>query len=128
MRPLGMSLPLLGQIDLRPSTSTSKLPTLLLPDLLLILGVGLGLMLILLLWVVFVRKRKAPRSSGRITYRTGVIEEGDAPKDDSGHGRHHHRRHRRQRRDHRERNPTLAETGGLPPLREDESHGPTPKS
>jgi hypothetical protein len=32
----------------------------------------------------------------------------------SSHG-HHHRRH--HRREHRQRNPTLAETGGLPPIR-----------
>lgn len=126
MRPLGMSLPLLGQIDLRPPSAASKLPTLLLPDILTILGIGLGLMVILLLWVIFVRKRKQPRSSNRITYRTGVIEEDSPLETDSGHHRHHHRRHRRRRRDHRERNPTLAETGGLPPPREDESHGPTP--
>lgn len=126
MRQLGIGLPLLAQIDLRPSTSTSKLPTLLLPDILTILGIGLGLMVVLLLWVVFVRKRKEPRSSGRTAYRTGVIEEGDAPEENSGHGRHHHRRHRRRRRDHRVRNPTLSETGGLPPVRDDESSGSTP--
>ena len=35
------------------------------------------------------------------------------------------RRQRRRRREHRPRNPTLAETGGLPPLRQD-NPPPTP--
>jgi hypothetical protein len=30
----------------------------------------------------------------------------------------HRRKWRRRRRDHRPRNPTLAETGGLPPIRQ----------
>lgn len=33
-------------------------------------------------------------------------------------------RRRRRRRDHRPRNPTLAETGGLPPVRKDPPPGP----
>lgn len=32
-----------------------------------------------------------------------------------------HRRQKRRRRDHHPRNPTLAETGGLPPLRQDDA-------
>jgi hypothetical protein len=32
---------------------------------------------------------------------------------------------RKRRRDHRPRNPTLSETGGLPPKRDDESESPT---
>ena len=35
-------------------------------------------------------------------------------------------RHRRRRREHRPRNPTLAETGGLPPIRADKPPGDSP--
>jgi predicted MFS family arabinose efflux permease len=41
------------------------------------------------------------------------------------HRRHHHRRHRRQ---HRPLNPTLAQTGGLPPTRKPENPPDQPKS
>lgn len=57
------------------------------------------------------------------------------------HRHHHHHHHsapnanaeparekgrRRRRREHRPRNPTLAETGGMPPVREEESSDPQP--
>lgn len=44
-------------------------------------------------------------------------------------GKHRHSRHKRRRRRHREerpRNPTLAETGGLPPVREAQNPGSSP--
>jgi hypothetical protein len=37
-----------------------------------------------------------------------------------------HRKWRRRRREHRPRNPTLSETGGLPPFRSEEPPSPTP--
>jgi hypothetical protein len=37
--------------------------------------------------------------------------------EDGADGAGHKRRRRRRRREHRPRNPTLAETGGLPPIR-----------
>ncbi|MBI3852132.1 MAG: hypothetical protein HY298_17885 [Verrucomicrobia bacterium] len=40
--------------------------------------------------------------------------------------RHRHRRRHRHRKEHRPRNPTLAETGGLPPIRP-EDQPPPPK-
>lgn len=47
-------------------------------------------------------------------------EESDDSEDGESHGK---RRRRRRRREHRPRNPTLSETGGLPPMRGD---GPPP--
>lgn len=43
---------------------------------------------------------------------------------DGGSGHHHHR-HRKRLRTHRPRNPTLAETGGLPPIRSDDGSRPS---
>jgi hypothetical protein len=40
--------------------------------------------------------------------------------------RHHRRQWRRRRREHRPRNPTLAERGGLPPLRQERPSEPLP--
>lgn len=51
----------------------------------------------------------------------------DTPEDagESGSGEvRHRRRRRRRRREHRPRNPTLAETGGLPPIRTEAPPGP----
>ncbi|MCX8107768.1 MAG: hypothetical protein N3G20_03080, partial [Verrucomicrobiae bacterium] len=47
---------------------------------------------------------------------------------DSGAEDFSHRRHRRRRRrrEHRPRNPTLAETGGLPPPRQTDQLPPSP--
>jgi hypothetical protein len=50
-------------------------------------------------------------------------EEDGAEPEEATH-RPRHRRQRRRRREHRHRNPTLSETGGLPPLRDPNSPPP----
>lgn len=86
---------------------------------LIILGVALALGILIFLWVYLFRKRKAadnPRSpSARV-----ILDE--KPESHSGRKR---RKWREKRRDHRARNPTLAETGGLPPTRPNEGERPT---
>ena len=65
-----------------------------------------------LIWAVFIRKRENDGSS-RYTYPHASDGARDSrAKTEAGS----HRRRRRKRRRHR-RNPTLAETGGLPPIR-----------
>lgn len=66
--------------------------------------VVLGVLAALLLWAVFLRR--SPRGP-----RDRVLSD-DPPR--SGRRRRRHRR-----RDHRPSNPTLAETGGLPPVKPD---------
>jgi hypothetical protein len=61
-----------------------------------------------LIWAVFIRKREGDRPS-RYSYPRLSGENGVS--NDSGSGR------KRRRKRKRRRNPTLAETGGLPPLR-----------
>ena len=84
-------------------------------DMLVVLGVGGLLLIMLLIWALFLRKK--PRSHSHSRHRSAIhIEE--SSESDSDHARHHHRhRRKRRRREHRTRNPTLAETGGLPPPR-----------
>jgi hypothetical protein len=55
-----------------------------------------------LIWAVFFRKSPRYRKKGALI---------EGPAGESGE----HRRRRRRRRDHRTRNPTRAQTGGLPP-------------
>jgi len=90
-------------------------------DALLIVGAALVLGLVLFLWVYLTRKDRRHRS-----------EYGGQALMGSDGSSHHHRRRRRRRRHQSEdrpedlrRNPTLQETGGLPPPRPDEPAGPT---
>ncbi len=78
--------------------------------------------LLILFWAMFFRKNGRRRRHHSHHHRheqepapvaaPAVANNLDAPPPPE---RHHRRRHRRHR--HRSRNPTLAETGGLPPIR-----------
>ena len=82
---------------------------------------ALGLVtLLILLWAIFFRRRRRkhhrhdyPLSDVRqaVTCPLGPTVNGATIESPRRHGR------RRQRRSHLPRNPTLAETGGLPPIR-----------
>ena len=83
----------------------------------MILCLAAALAAVLLLWAVFVRRRRHPDPHVR------ALQPGLPPgteDSDSGHHRHRHRRHHRKRTHELKRNPTLHETGGLPPLRPDD--------
>ena len=85
--------------------------------------------LLLVLWAVFIRKRGRRRRSHHHSHHhsAGAVEgsqppgEGQPPATEEKRGRH-----RRSRRRHRRRNPTLAETGGLPPIRPEIGSEPEP--
>jgi ABC-type nickel/cobalt efflux system permease component RcnA len=66
----------------------------------------------------------APGSSAPAVVSEPMDAEDDLGDDDKSKTRHRHRRHRRRRHEHHRRNPTLAETGGLPPLRDPNSPPP----
>src|SRR5437016_1002519 len=93
---------------------------LVLTDILLILGALMGLTLILILWAKFVRReRRKHSSSSKPRVLVPVEKEEDEPEPVELGGKRR-RKFRKRRREHRGRNPTLAETGGLPPLREEQ--------
>lgn len=81
-------------------------------DVLLLLGAVTVLSLVFIAWAVFFRKRKEDLSNWKV--QPSRHQSSPSQHESSGHG---HRRRRRRRREHRPRNPTLAETGGLPPAR-----------
>ena len=81
-------------------------------DMLLIIAITLVVGLALVVWAVYIRKPKAERHSRDYKSRPYVEEL------DDGTIRKRKKR-KRLRRHHRERNPTLAEVGGLPPLKGD---------
>jgi hypothetical protein len=81
-------------------------------SLALILMAVLAVILVLVVWAVFIRKPQRGRRRERGQLTTSAPEPETAGKS------------RRRRRRSDRRNPTLAETGGLPPLRDDAPPGP----
>jgi hypothetical protein len=92
-------------------------------EILILLGVLFLLSVALTVWVLkgrtpggSSRRRSRHRSHRHSKPEVPTTEARAAEDEDDGKGRR--RRHRRKRGgDHRPRNPTLAETGGLPPVR-----------
>ena len=125
----------LSQLDglnpLNHATPVGKHTGLVFMNVMLILGTGLVLALILLLWAryhVRNRKRRHLRHERKAAPAPSVpLNQGPADEEPGAEGHHHHHHHhyhrrRRHRRNHRPRNPTLGETGGLPPPKNE----PTP--
>jgi hypothetical protein len=98
--------------DLKPS----KVPGLVATDMILVIGLAALLFAGLISWIVFVRgPRKHPSEK-----RT-VVKPPPPAVTITEDGRERHRKKKRsKRRDHRQRNPTLSQTGGLPPPRDPE--------
>src|SRR5262245_40838954 len=79
----------------------------------LLLGAAGVITVLALIWAVFNRKRENERPSRYQYPRLNSAEKNGSV---NGGSQSEGRKRRRRRRRHR-RNPTLAETGGLPPLR-----------
>ncbi|HYE31721.1 MAG TPA: hypothetical protein VEH27_09850 [Methylomirabilota bacterium] len=92
-----------------PVNRGGGLPGWLFSDLFLILLAGLVLGALIAIGIKFALKPKSPSVKGRV--RQEIIEK------DGETILRVKKRNRRRRRDHRQRNPTLSETGGLPPQR-----------
>ena len=92
----------------------------------LILGSILLVTAALLLWAAFFRKPKRPHHRHSWGSQRDPIQGTKAIVAEAEHHRHsgRHRHHRRRRQQHRPRNPTLAETGGLPPYHIQEPPNP----
>ncbi len=104
--------------DLRPPGTAAlparQAPSPVMSDLLLILAVGLALTAVLALLVYYRYRRKSGRVAGRGLSKSrstgsanGIVDRGS-----------------RSSRQRGRRNPTLAETGGLPPVRDREPSPP----
>ncbi len=66
------------------------------------------------IWAIYRRRRRKRVTGGEKVYRPGALS-----LEEEAQAEEIRRRYKRRvrRRDHRGRNPTLAETGGLPPVR-----------
>jgi hypothetical protein len=91
-------------------------------------AIGL-IILLVLVWAIFLRKRgRRRRLRHHAHHHSSNAPEGSpAPNgDELFSSRHKRRKLRRHQRRHHPRNPTLAETGGLPPVRPEGPVGPQP--
>ncbi len=77
----------------------------------------------LLVWAMYLRKRPKELHGSRV-----LAEPDQKSKRTGSSGRRRHRKRRPTHPDNFGRNPTLAETGGLPPPRSDEAPSPTTAS
>jgi hypothetical protein len=76
---------------------------------------GLGLLVVLILWAKYLRKK--PRAHEHSVRPAIIPNSQDEDGEEAERHRKHRHRRRKRRREHRPRNPTLAETGGLPPVK-----------
>jgi len=92
-----------------------------------VFGAILVVVLLSVLWAVYFRKRRRHHShhSRHHHHRQPGAEAQPAESTEQSSLRKR-RKWRRRRRDHRPRNPTLAETGGMPPLRSERPPEPFP--
>lgn len=125
MTGFGEMVPLLGNAALQvQGQPIGKFPGLLLGDVVLIVFLALALLLGLMGLARYFytrRPRKKHSSHARKVFRGGTRPEEDLePEPESQESRRRYK-YRWKRREHRVRNPTLAETGGLPPARSEDS-------
>ena len=90
---------------------------------LLILAIALGLALVIAVVIMTMHRDGGAKQSRHGRSARLSTAKPMAPGDE-GDRRKKRRRHKRRRRDHRKRNPTLFETGGLPPKKEDDPGEP----
>jgi FtsZ-interacting cell division protein ZipA len=103
-----------------PEGKTTAVFGMSLRDILLVAGVAVVLALILFLWAYLTRKeRSLRRSSSRLSRPIYRAERRKHASANSSSNSRHARRRRRLHPDNLPRNPTLAEAGGLPPIREE---------
>lgn len=102
-----------------PDVQPSHLFGLRLRDILLVAGVALVIGLVLFLWVYLTHKNRRQHRSSQTVSKPIYRAEKESPEASSSN-RMKVRKKRRRHPDNLPRNPTLGETGGLPPIRPEE--------
>jgi hypothetical protein len=96
------------------------------------LAAGTAAALLAVIWALFIYKPHRRHSHRRhlgLSRRPGRLPAAASTNGHNGsqrNGSQHRRQWRRKRREHRPRNPTLAERGGLPPMRPENPSEPLP--
>ena len=86
-------------------------------DTALVVGAIGAVILLIVLYINFFHKMKGERTRRHRHSGSGTGASADGEAASGEGGTRVRRRKRKRRREHRPRNPTLAETGGLPPMR-----------
>jgi hypothetical protein len=108
-----------------PGKGFSKL---MMNDSVIIVALGFLLMAGLIFWAAVIRGPRQQSVSRRI-YKSSHDSHAEGSEDSEGGGRGRRRKKKKvQRREHRARRPTLAEAGGLPQPRPQDSAGSQPPS
>jgi len=111
-----------GLNPLNPTAPVTRTTGLVFKDLLVIIATGLALGMVLLVWARhYVKNRKRHHHNRKAVSQS--LPAGSDPADEEV-PHHHSRRRRKRRREHRPRNPTLAETGGMPTTKTEPSSNP----
>ncbi|MDB6030722.1 MAG: hypothetical protein JWM16_1060 [Verrucomicrobiales bacterium] len=117
-------IPILGELPLRPQDNLPNTGGLIqkgsITDVLLIVGVGLAMAFVLFLIVYLSRGRRA---RGKAMVRSSRVLYDESARS-SGSSKGKVRKRRKSHPDNLPRNPTLGETGGLPPLRPENPSDP----
>ena len=108
--------------DMTATAATQWMPSATL-EALSLLGALILVTAVSTIGIVFLRKRR--RASSSRHHHSRRVAQRDSFKSEEQHFSAPRRQKLRRRHERRSRNPTLAETGGLPPLRQD-SPPPTP--
>ena len=112
-----------GLNPLNSAAPVTKSTGLVFQNVLVIIATGLGLGLLLLLWARhYVKGKKRHHHHNRKEVSHTLPAVSDPEDEETLH--HRSRRRRKRRREHRPRNPTLAETGGLPTTKTEPSSNP----
>ena len=117
---MNMPLPMLGLLNPGNPSNDAFLESLKGP--LLIVAVAIGLALIIALLILTVHRGGDGKRSNR-NRSARLASSKSMASGDEGARRKKRRRHKRHRRDHRKRNPTLSETGGMPPTKSEIHEG-----
>ncbi|MBM3838489.1 MAG: hypothetical protein FJ398_11090 [Verrucomicrobia bacterium] len=123
----GEWLPLLAQMEVTLRQPLSKVPGLLLRDVVLIVVMALCLLLALMAWVRYLYRRRRTKKhvdDAQRVYRGNSPAEDEETEPEAPESRRRYK-YRWKRRGHRTRNPTLAESGGLPHPRASEPTKPS---
>lgn len=122
----GEVIPLFGAIEMQvQGQPIGKMPGLIMGDVIIIVAIGIALLFTSMAIVRYFytrRPKKKHRSDARKVFpgdNAPENEEEDNSADEDSEARKRYK-YRWKRREHRVRNPTLAETGGLPPARKEE--------
>ena len=108
-----MTIILLAKFDpFERAENYAKATRTLFADAYVVFAVGAIVLALFIIWAKYLRHPRKRVSGGERVYRGSASQSSASEHDDS------RRRYKRRvrRREHRGRNPTIAETGGLPPL------------